>query len=193
MNVILKDPSVIPELNLRLRAKVDSLVSKYEYERTFNNVKVYLSSYKLRKVFGSPCELIWRKLFVRINKGGWSSITKTAYDSCWVLNKEAERRFLFSKQRYMGKDGITPTQLLQALDDLSEKVVAPTDYVEDDRNLGFKFVKGCRKKVMTRESHRVVLSQSQCLRADVKAHNDRLFQAMRDQQTFTPVMPGDLA
>lgn len=193
MNVILKDPSVIPELNMRLRANPDSLVSKYEYDRTHRNVKVYLSSNKLRKVFGSPCEKIWRKLFVRVNVGGWSSTTNQAYDSCWVLNKDAERRFLFSKLHYMGQNGITPAQLLQALNDISEQVVAPTEYVvEDDQRLGFKSVQGCSKRVMTRDVHREVLSQSQAVRADVKAHNRRLLQAMKDQQTFTPVMPASM-
>lgn len=193
MNVILKDPSVIPRLNASLLENQDSLVTSYEYDRTYHNVKLYLSSYKLRKAFGKPAEIIWRKLFVRLNKGGWSRIKHQAYDSCWVLNGDAERRFRFSKLRYMGAEGITPAQLLKALDDISEKVVAPTDYVaEDARQLGFKIIQGYDKCVMTRDRHRVVLCQSQGLRSEVKAHNLQVRQVMRDRQTNPPVRLVDL-
>lgn len=173
MNVILKDPSVIPEINDALSGRADRLVSRYEFDRTHHNVKVYLSSCKLKKAFGKPAETIWRKLFVRLNPGGRSLSTGQRYDSCWVLNREAERCFLFSKQRYMAARGITPEQLLRALEEIPEQLVAPTAYVAAvvDEELGLKRVLGRDKRVMRREQHRVVLQESQGLRAEVRAHN----------------------
>lgn len=179
MNVILKDPSQIPTMNAEVAKVEDRLISRYEYDRTHNNVKVYVSSYKLRKLYGSPAEAIWRKLFVRVNKGGWSTSRQQAYNSCWVLDKDAERRFMFAKQRYMSAGGISPVQLLQALQGIKEKVVAPTQYaVQVDPERGLKVVQGCSKKVMTRDRHRAVLHDSQELRAEVREHNRMLLLAM---------------
>lgn len=182
MNAVLKDPACLQQLNLAIEVNKDSLVRRYEFDSTYRNIKVYLSSYKLRKAFGAPAETIWRKLFVRLNKGGWSPVTNQAYDSCWVLNQDAERRFMFAKQRYMGPDGITPEQLLAVLEGIDEKVVAPTEYVAaDDEASGTKRIRGCNKRVMSRGRHRAVLRESQTLRAEVKAHNRKVFHAMRFQ------------
>ena len=189
MNVILKDPSVIAKVNADIANTEGHLVSGYEYDRTHRNVKVYLSSYKLCKLHGKPAEAIWRKLFIRINKGGWSTTRQQAYDSCWVLNMDAERRFLFAKQRYMNADGISPAQLLKVLEGIDEKVVAPTEYVAAvDPGRGDKVVLGVTKKVMTRDRHRAVLHGSQGLRAEVRGHNRRLRIARRAQGTYNPVM-----
>lgn len=186
MNVILKDPAILPDLNQELQANNESLVRRFEYDQRHGNVKVYVSSYKIRKLFGAPAEAIWRKLFVRLNKGGRSWITGQSYESCWVLNRDAERNFLFAKLRRIGEEGITPAELLQALDDIDEMVVAATDYAIQVDWLGFEHVQGVEKRVMTRDDHRGVLEMSKELRTEVKAYNSRRFQAMRDQQTFAP-------
>jgi len=191
MNVIVKDPSEIPKLNAEIAQAEGHLVSRYEYDQTHRNVKAYVSSYKLRKLFGKPAEAIWRKLFIRVNKGGWSSTKQQAYDSCWVLNQDAERRFMFAKQRFMNADGISPAQLLQVLEGLDEKVVAPTEYAaEVDPGRGVKVVIGVTKKVMSRDRHRAVLRDSQGLRAEVRAHNQQVRLARRAQGTYYPVMSG---
>lgn len=189
MNVILKDPSEIPKLNAEIAKVEGHLVRRYEFDQAHKNVKVYLSSYKLRKLFGKPAETIWRKLFIRVNKGGWSSTKQQPYDSCWVLNQDAERRFMFAKQCYMGADGITPAQLLQVLEGLDEKVVAPTEYaVEVDPVRGVKVVFGVMKKVMPRDRHRAVLRDSQGLRAEVRDHNRRVRLARRAPAAYYTVL-----
>ncbi len=190
MNVVLKDPSEIPKLNAEIAKVEGHLVSRYEYDQAHKNVKVYVSSYKLRKLFGKPAETIWRKLFIRINKGGWSSTKQQAYDSCWVLNQEAERRFMFAKQPYMNADGVSPAQLLQVLEGLDEKVVAPTEYAaEVDPKRGVKVVFGVTKKVMARDRHRAVLRDSQELRAGVREDNRLLRCARRAQAAGFTVSP----
>lgn len=191
MNVILKDLSEIPRMNAEIAKVEGHLVSRYEFDTTHKNVKVYVSSYKLRKLFGKPAEAIWRKLFIRINKGGWSSTKQQAYDSCWVLNQDAERRFMFAKQPYMTAGGITPAQLLQVLEGLDEKVVAPTEYaVEVDPGRGVKVVFGVTKKVMTRDRHRAVLRDSQGLRAEVREHNEQLQLAQHARGAYYPPVSG---
>jgi len=192
MNVILKDPSEIPKLNAAIGKAECHLVSGYEYDHTHKNVKVYVSSYKLRKLYGKPAENIWRKLFIRLNKGGWSSTKQQPYDSCWVLNQEAERRFMFAKQPYMNAAGISPAQLLQVLDDLDEKVVAPTEYAAMvDPARGVKVVFGVTKKVMPRDRHRTALRDSQGLRAEVREDNRSLRCTRRAQGAYHPEMHGD--
>lgn len=175
MDLVVNDPLALSGLNARVQADESMLVRRYEYDASHRNVKVYLSSYELRRRFGAAAETIWRKLFVRLNKGGWSPVKRQAYDSCWVLNQDAERRFQFAKQRYVSAGGISPAQLLQALESFDEKVVAPTEYVADvDPELGFKAICGCAKKVMTRDRHRAVLRDSQGLRVAIREHNLRL-------------------
>ena len=191
MNVILKDPSQIPRMNAEVAKTEGHLVSRYEYDRTHKNVKVYVSSCKLKKLFGKPAEAIWRKLFIRINAGGWSMTKQQAYNSCWVLNQDAERRFMFAKQPYMNAGGITPAQLLKVLEGLDEKVVAPTEYAAKvDPARGVKVVFGVTKKVMTRDRHRAVLQDSQGLRTEVREDNRLLRRAMRAQGEYQPVMSG---
>ncbi len=191
MNVILKDPSEIPRMNAEVAKTEGHLVSRYEYDRTHKNVKVYVSSYKLRTLYGKPAEAIWRKLFIRVNKGGWSSTKQQAYDSCWVLNQDAERRFMFAKQPYMNAGGITPAQLLHVFEGLDEKVVAPTEYaVEVDPEHGVKTVYGTSKKVMTRDRHRAVLRDSQELRAEVREHNEQLQLAQHARAVYYPLLSG---
>ena len=194
MNVILKDPSEIPRMNAEVAKTDGHLVSRYEYDIAHKNVKVYVSSCKLKKLFGKPAEAIWRKLFIRINKGGWSMTKQQAYDSCWVLNQDAERRFMFEKQPYMNAGGITPAQLLKVLEGLDEKVVAPTEYAaEVDPERGVKTVYGTSKKVMTRDRHRAVLRESQDLRAEVREHNEQLHLAQHARGEYQPVMSGAAA
>ena len=190
MNIILKDPSQIPKLNAEIANVEGHLVSRYEYDRTHKNVKVYVSSYKLKTLFGKPAEAIWRKLFIRVNKGGWSSTKQQAYDSSWVLNQEAERRFMFAKQPYMNAGGISPSRLLQVLEGLDEKVVAPTEYAaEVDPERGVKVVLGVTKKVMTRDRHRAVLRESQELRGEVREHNRRVRLARHARSVYGTPLP----